>query len=65
MKAFVRELFKNTTEHSNTQESIFVSSFCDGNRLHFTIVDCKYGFQKQFSKTIPVLHNSSLEKFSF
>jgi len=44
VKIFLKELFKNACEHSNSDSPIFVSSSYDGEFLKFTLVDCGEGF---------------------
>ncbi len=50
VKRFLRELYKNCTEHMNSNDPIFVaSSFKNGN-LSFTIADCGSGFLRQVTE---------------
>lgn len=47
VKAHLRQLFRNASEHSNVETPIFISSSYSDDTLRFTIVDCGEGFLKR------------------
>lgn len=57
IKGFLRELFCNASEHSNSNSPIFISSAYDGEMLRFTIIDCGEGFFSVFSKITDIVND--------
>jgi len=51
IKDFLRNLFRNASEHSNSHSPIFIASAYDGEMLRFTIIDCGQGFLKSIDST--------------
>ena len=47
VKDFLLKLYRNCSDHSNTDDPIFISSSFKNNVLTFTIADCGSGFLKQ------------------
>lgn len=59
IKDFLRKLFRNASEHSNTKSPIFISSAYDGEMLKFTMTDCGEGFFNVFRKVDDEVLNES------
>ena len=57
IKQFLRDLFQNASEHSNSDSPIFVSSSFDGENLRFTMIDCGRGFLESVGKNSETIVN--------
>lgn len=50
VKHFLRELYRNCSEHMDCADPVFLSSSFKDNMLTFTIADCGTGFLKKINK---------------
>lgn len=60
VKSLLRELFRNASEHSNSNNPIIFCLAYDGEMLNATVVDCGEGFLKVFSKVDDEIINEGM-----
>lgn len=63
-KKILRELYRNASNHSQSNNPIFISSGFDGEFLRFTIVDCGVGFLSTLKVTGEVVCESEAIQYA-